>query len=159
MPIIINSNKASTDGKPRVYEKCSAGVHHIELVNLKVIPPSDQKGERLQFLFSTDENGADGKPKVICSRFPASLGEKSKLYAFLTTVLGLKRVDFDLELLVGLQADAVIVHNGQWVNIQALIPGTAKPLSKEARAERAAKAAAKTQAPVERAKSCENWDF
>lgn len=125
MPIVININS----GKD--FEPVSEGVHSAvlaDIVDKGVVQTAFGPKHKVMFLWLTDEADEGGQTKYVFQSFTASLHEKAGLRKAVKAIRGrdIEGENFDVETLLGSQAQLVIQHNeGQdgkvYANVQAIL--------------------------------------
>lgn len=138
--------KVTDSGKD--FEKCPEGTHQavcVDVVDLGLVDYSYQgvpKGKRREVRFvyqvdARDEDGSplrdeDGKMFLVFSKFTASLAQNARLGPHLEAWLGrslppeIRKAGFDLEALIGRNAQVVVIHaekDGKtYANIKGILP-------------------------------------
>ena len=115
------------------FEMTPAGVHKARCVRIVDMGTQhnikfDVLRRRVMFLFELPETQmVDGKPFSISSFFTLSMNKKSNLRPFLESWRAKKFKDdeaanFDISKLVGIPCTLNIVHDGDYANIQSIMP-------------------------------------
>lgn len=134
--------KVTSKGKD--FEKCPEGTHQavcVDVVDLGIVDFEYQgkKGKRREtrFVFAVDVRDDDneplldegGKMYLVFAKFTASLSKNARLGPFLESWIGkslpddVRRDGFDLEQLIGRNAQIVVIHAEKGDNVYANIKG------------------------------------
>lgn len=147
----------------KTYELCPAGFHQVvlaDIVDIGIQQTTYGPKHKLRFVWMTASVDKEGKPYRLFQQMTASGHEKGKLYATLSDALGSAPPQpIDTERYIGLQAQALVVHNTTqdgrtFANIKAAMPSAAGqqvpiPADFKRKAAVAAQVAQQTQAVVQ----------
>jgi hypothetical protein len=129
MPVRVRNTQAEFTPAPE-------GLHRAvccDIVELGLQDTPWGKKRKIEIRWQIDEMMENGKPFLVTKRYGASLHPKANLRIDLESWRGRpftdkEAEDFDLEVLLGVNAQLNIIHNkteaATWANVKAIVPGS-----------------------------------